>query len=122
MVMGYKKRKDFIKFITLYWGLSGVIVLIFHLMLPIRSNPLKRAYAIIAIPVVILTGIPTYGLKYFYPSTMNIETIQLVQIIVSMLSSWSAGALGYFLGYQIKRICKRFKTLGNPNVIGNHQI
>lgn len=108
MFMGYKKKRGFLKFITLFWGLSAVMGLMGQSMLPFHGNPLKRAYAIIAIPIEMLTCIPTSGFNYFYPSPMRIETRQVIQIIVSMLSSWSAGALGYLLGYLLKKIRVKF--------------
>lgn len=104
MVMGYRQTKSFVKFITLYWGISAAIGLMFYSMLPIRGNPFKRAFAVIALPVIALTSFPAYGLVYFFSSTMDTQTLQLVKFIVCTLSPWVAGALGYLMGYLIKRL------------------
>jgi len=98
IVMGYTKKKGFMKFISLYWGIGGSIGIIAVLMAPIGK------FAIIAIPIEILTIVPTYGLKYFYTASMSGNTLYLVQTIVSMISSWSAGAIGYLIGYLLKKL------------------
>jgi hypothetical protein len=89
--MGHEKQKGFMKFISLYWGIGGSICLIAGLMAPIGK------FAIIVIPIDILIFVPTFGLAYFYPVSSN--TLHLVPLVVSMISSWSAGAIGYLLGY-----------------------
>jgi len=97
IVMGYTKKKGFMKFISLYWGIGGSIGVIAVLMAPIGK------FAIIALPIEILTIVPTYGLQYFYMASTNSNTFYLVQTIVSMSSSWSAGVIGYLLGYLLKK-------------------
>ncbi|OLN28270.1 hypothetical protein [Desulfosporosinus metallidurans] len=95
IVMGYTEKKGFMKFISLYWGIGGSICLIAHLMAPIGK------FAIIALPTFILIMVPTYGLRYFYTTGTN--TLYLTPII-SMISSWSAGAIGYLIGYLLKKL------------------
>jgi hypothetical protein len=85
--MGHKKQKGFMKFISLYWGIGGLICLIAGLMAPIGK------FAIIVIPIDILIFVPTFGLAYFYP--VSSKTLFLVPLILP----WSAGAIGYLLGY-----------------------
>lgn len=97
-VMGIMKNRGFIKFISLYWGIGGTIGLIAVLMAPIGM------FVIIALPVEILTIVPANGLSYFYPANMSRNTLYLVQPIVSMISSWSASAIGYLIGYLLKKL------------------
>jgi len=98
IVMGYTKKKGFIKFISLYWGIGGSIEIIAVLMAPIGK------FAFIAIPIEILTNVPTLGLSYFYAASKISNNPYLVQTIVSMISSWSAGAIGYLIGYLLKKL------------------
>ncbi len=97
IVMGLSKNKGFIKFTSIYWGIGGAIGLIAFLMAPIGK------FAIIALPVEILTIVPTYGLNHFYPANISSDILYPVQAIVSMISSWSAGAIGYLIGYLLGR-------------------
>lgn len=96
IVMGYTNKKGFMKFISLYWGIGGSIGIIAVLMAPIHK------FALIVLPVDILILVPTYGLGYFYTISTSGNTQYLVQAIVSMISSWSACAIGYLLGSLIK--------------------
>jgi hypothetical protein len=96
IIKGYAKKKGFLRFISLYWGISGSIGLIAILMAPIGK------FALIVIPIEILTIVPTLGLKYFFTTSSNNDILYLVPI-VSMISSWSAGAIGYLLGFLIKK-------------------
>jgi hypothetical protein len=96
IVKGYTKKKGFLRFISLYWGISGSIGLIAILMAPIGK------FALIVLPIDILTIVPTLGLKYFFTTSSNNDTQYLVPL-VSMISSWSAGALGYLLGFLLKK-------------------
>lgn len=98
IVMGYTKKKGFMKFISLYWGIGGSIGLIAVLMAPIGK------FAIIVLPIDILILVPSYGLRYFYTISTSGNTFYLVQILVSMLSSWSASAIGYLIGYLLKKL------------------
>jgi len=98
IVMGYTKKKSFVKFISLYWGIGGLIGLISVLMAPIGG------FAIIVIPVEIFTIVPTLGLGYFYTVSTGGNTLYLVQILVSMISSWLVGTIGYLIGYQLKKL------------------
>ncbi|SPF42383.1 putative membrane protein [Candidatus Desulfosporosinus infrequens] len=98
MVMGYMKKKNFIKFISFYWGISGSVA---YFILPIGK------LAILAIPVMILTLAPTYGLKYF----INIGSHELFYGIMCIILSWLAGAIGYLFGYLLKKL--RVRALSN---------
>lgn len=98
IVMGFTKKKGFMKFISLYWGIGGSIGLAAVLMAPIGK------FAIIVLPIDILILVPTYGLRYFYMVSASGNTFHLVQIIVSMISSWSVGAVGYLIGYLLKKL------------------
>lgn len=97
-VMGYTKKKGFMKFISLYWGIGGSIGIIAVLMAPIHK------FAIIVLPIDLLILVPTYGLRYFYTVSTSGNTRYLVQAIVSIISSWSAGAIGYLIGYRLKKL------------------
>ncbi|MDR3601051.1 MAG: hypothetical protein P4L49_11325 [Desulfosporosinus sp.] len=101
-IMGYTKEKGFMKFVSLYWGIGGSICLTAVLMAPIGK------FAIIAIPAFLLFLVPTYGLTYFYAASSNFNN-QLV--IICLILSWSAGAIGYLLGYQLKKL--RVSTLSD---------
>lgn len=105
IVMGFTKNIGFIKFISLYWGIGGSIGLIAVSMAPIGK------FAIIALPVEILTIVPTLGLRYFYTASMNSSNLYLVQTIVSMISSWSAGAIGYLIGYLLKKLRAKYSGI-----------
>ncbi len=94
-IMGYTKKKGFMKFVSLYWGIGGSICLTAVLMAPIGK------FAIIAIPAFILFLAPTYGLTYFYAASSNSNNLL---VIICIISSWSAGAIGYLLGYQLKKL------------------
>jgi|GEM_PF-3479036 len=83
------------KFISLYWGIGGLICLI-----PVFMEPIGK-FAIIVIPTFILILVPTYVLTYYYMISSNSHYIL---IIMSITSSWSAGAFGYLLGYLLKKL------------------
>jgi hypothetical protein len=99
ILMGYTKKKSFMKFISLYWGIGGLIGLTGVLLSPIGK------WAIIVIPVDILILVPTYGLTYYFPSSYSLH------LIICITSSWSAGAIGYLLGYLLKKL--RVSTLSD---------
>lgn len=96
IVIGYKKKEGFMKFISLYWGIGGSICLIAGLIAPIGK------FAIIVLPIDILIFVPTYVLAYFFSVSSN-STPYLVPI-VSMILSWSAGTIGYLLGYILTKL------------------
>lgn len=98
IVMGYTMKKGFMKFISLYWGIGGLIGLVAVLLAPIGK------FAIIVLPIDILIKVPTYGIRYFYTVSTSSSPIYLVEIIVSMILSWSAGAIGYLIGYLLKKL------------------
>ena len=92
MVMGYMKKNSFLKFISFYWGISGLICIAAALIEPLGK------LAIIAIPVGLLNLVPTYGLKYF----INIGSHEIVFTIMCITLSWSSGAIGFLLGYLLR--------------------
>ena len=92
IVMGYTKKKGFMKFISLYWGIGGSICLIALIMVPIGK------LAILAIPAFILILVPTYSLSFYHLPTNS----HYLPAIMSITSSWSAGAIGYLFGYLLK--------------------
>ncbi|HZW82809.1 MAG TPA: hypothetical protein VFF14_05190 [Candidatus Deferrimicrobium sp.] len=96
-VIGYKKEKGFLIFISLYWGIGGLISLIAIAMAPIGK------FAIIVIPIDMIILVPTFALTYFY--SYSSDTLYLVTI-VSIIVSWSAGMIGYFLGYSLEKAKK----------------
>ena len=93
MVMGYLKAKSFIKFISLYWGINGLVYVLSIFLAPIGK------LAILVIPIVILTLAPTYGLGYF----VHLGTHGYLFEIKCITLSWSSGAIGYSLGYLLKK-------------------
>jgi len=100
MVMGYMKKNGFIKFISFYWGISGLIVIIAKLMAPIGG------FAIILIPVWLIIFVPTYGLEYFMHPVGSPE---LLYGVICLTLSWSSGAIGYLLGRLLRKL--RVNTL-----------
>lgn len=92
MVMGYMKKTSFIKFISFYWGITGLIWLTATLMEPIGK------WVIIVIPVLLVNLFPTYGLKYFADSH------QLLYAILRVTLPWLSGTIGYLLVYLLKKI------------------
>ena len=103
MAMGYMKRKSFMKFISFYWGISGLIFAIGF----IASRNWSGVFPILAIPVTILSLAPTYGLKYF----INVGSHQLLSAIMCITVSWSSGVIGYLLGYLLNKL--RVSTVWN---------
>lgn len=95
MVMGYKKKNGFIKFISFYWGISGLIVMIAKLMAPIGG------FAIILIPVWLIIFVPTYGLEYFMHPVGSPE---LHYGLICLTLSWSSGVIGYLLGSLLRKL------------------
>jgi len=93
IVMGYMKKKSFVKFISFYWGISGLIFLTAGLMAPIGK------FAILVFPVAILTLAPTYGIGYFIPNSYS-----HLLLILAIPLSWSAGAIGFLLGYLLRKL------------------
>jgi len=102
MVMGYmRENNSFIKFISFYWGISGLIFLFANIMSPIGK------FAIIVIPVWLINSVPIYGLGYF----MQIGSHKILFGIAEVTSPWLAGAIGYVLGYLLKKLM--ISTLSN---------
>lgn len=91
MVMGNIERKNFIKFISIYWGVSGLI----YAVGLIASRNGLGSLSIISIPIVILNLFPTYGLEYF----INSGSHALLTALINITISWLTGVLGYLFGY-----------------------
>jgi len=89
VVMGYKREKGFIKFVFIYWGLTGLISTTSVLMAPIGK------WAIIVIPVEMLNFAPTYGLDYF----THVNTLQPLYGIIHVIPSWASGTIGFLVGW-----------------------
>ena len=110
MVIGYKKKRSFIKFISFYWGISGLSFVLVHIVSRIGLGMLQ----IIFIPVTILTLTPTYGLGYFIHVGGN-QVVHLGRIgqinphdfifaLLCIILSWSLTAIGYLLGYLLNKL------------------
>jgi hypothetical protein len=103
--MGYTKKKSFIKSISLYWGIGCSLYLIGEWAGSTKSFSLLKT---LMLPFYILFLTPTYGLGYYYkdisflyqPSIIFPYQYALSSILISLLS----GALGYLLGYLLKKI------------------
>jgi len=99
IVIGYIKKKSFIKFLSLYWGIGGLLYLIGQWVSTTRFTVLK----LLILPVHILYITPTYGLGYYYSNISFLYqhdiTFPHEYAITSIILSWSAGAIGYLLGY-----------------------
>jgi len=93
VVMGYKREKGFIKFVFIYWGLTGLISITSVLMAPIGK------WAIIVIPVDMLNFAPTYGLDYF----THVNAFQPLYGLIHVIPSWAIGMIGFLLGYLLKK-------------------
>ncbi|MDR3543510.1 MAG: hypothetical protein P4L69_21520 [Desulfosporosinus sp.] len=94
MVMGYMKRKSFMKFTSFYWGISGAIYLLAFFMSPMGK------LAILVIPVLILSLAPTYGLKYF----VHVGSHELLYGVMCITLSWSSSIIEYLLGCLLKKL------------------
>jgi len=94
VVMGYKREKGFIKFVSLYWGLTGLISITSKLMAPIGK------WAIIVIPIEALNFAPTYGLDYF----THVNVFQPLYGLIHVVPPWASGTTGFLLGYLLKKI------------------
>jgi len=99
VVIGYLKRKSFIKFLLLFWGIGGLLCLIGQWVSTTRFTVLK----LLILPVYILFITPTYGLGYYYSNI----TFPHQYTITSLIVSWSAGAIGYLLGHLLKTLTNR---------------
>ena len=97
IIMGYMKKESFMKFLFIYWGIGGLICL----MGIMASTTRLSVLSLLTIPVNILFLTPTYGLGYYY---RDISFLPHQYFIVSIVSSWSSGAIGYLLGYSTKII------------------
>ena len=95
--MGYKKKIHFMKFITFYWGIGSLIYLIGQWVSTTRFSVLN----LLMIPFHLLFEIPTYGLRYYYGDI----------ILLNIMLSWSAGALGFLLGYLLNEL--RVRMMAN---------
>ena len=95
--MGYKKKMHFTKFITFYWGIGGFIYLIGQCVSTTRFSVLN----LLMIPFHLLFEIPTYGLRYYYGDI----------IFLNLILSWSAGAIGFLLGYLLNEL--RYRMMPN---------
>ena len=94
VVMGYKREEGFIKFVSIYWALTGLMSITSALMAPIGK------WAIIVIPVEMLNFAPTYGLDYF----THVNVFQTLYGIIHVIPSWLSGLIGFLLGYLLKKI------------------
>jgi len=92
LVMGYLKAKGFVQFISLYWGISSLVYVLSVFLAPIGK------FAILAIPVFIITLAPTYGLGYF----VHLGTHRYLYEVLCITLSWLSGAIGYSVGYLLK--------------------
>ena len=102
IVMGYMKTKSFMKFLSIYWGIGGLICLMGIRVSTTRLSEL----ALLTIPVNILFLTPTYGLGYY----LNVGSSYLSAVMCITLS-WSSGAIGFLLGYVLKKL--RVSTVSN---------
>ena len=93
-IVGYNRKKSFIKFVSFYWGLTGLISLTALLMEPIGK------WAIIVIPVWLVNLVPTYGLEYF----LHVGTHKILFAILCATLPWLSGTIGFLLGYLLKKI------------------
>jgi len=96
--MGYTQKNSFMKVVSLYWGIGCLLYLIGELADSTTSFSLLK---VLMLPFYILFLTPTYGLGYYYGN------ISLLNII----SSWSAGAIGFLIGYLLNEL--RVSTLPN---------
>ncbi|MDR3586164.1 MAG: hypothetical protein P4L59_12685 [Desulfosporosinus sp.] len=95
---GIYEEKEIYQIYIILLGISGSIA---YFILPIGK------LAILAIPVMILTLAPTYGLKYF----INTGSHEAFYGVMCIILSWLAGAIGYLLGYLLKKL--RVRVLSN---------
>jgi len=63
--LGYLRKKNFIKFISVFWGVVGLFGLMGYI-LPSKIATATRL-VVLAIPGIALIYAPTYGLGYFVP-------------------------------------------------------
>ena len=96
LISGYMRKKHFIKFISVFWGVVGLFGLMGYI-LPSKIATATRL-AVLAVPGIALIYGPTYGLGYFLP--LNPE---LPFVLYCLILLWSSGAIGYLLGYQFKK-------------------
>jgi len=110
IVIGYIKKKSFIKFLSLFWGIGSLLYLIGQWVLTTRFTVLK----LLSLPVHILYITPTYGLGYYYSNISFLYqrdiTFPHQYAITSIILSWSAGAIGYLFGYLLKKLRVRGLT------------
>ena len=92
--MGYTKKKTFMKVVSLYWGIGCLLYIIGEWAGSTKNLSLLKG---LMSPLYIHFLTPTYGLGYYYGN------ISFLNIIVS----WSSGALGFLLGYSLKKLSVR---------------
>ena len=92
--MGYTQKKSFMNVVSLYWGIGCLLYIIGEWAGSTTNLSLLKA---LMSPLYILFLTPTYGLGYYYGN------ISFLNIIVS----WSSGALGFLLGYSLKKLSIR---------------
>jgi len=103
--MGYTKKKNFIKSISLYWGIGCLLFLMGEWADSTTSFTLLKS---LMLPFYILFLTPTYGLGYYYTDISflyqpdNIFPFQyaLTNMILSLLS----GATGFLIGYLLRKL------------------
>ena len=95
LILGYLRKKNFIKFISVFWGVGGSHGMM-GLILP--SRIVERLEVLGLFGVIIIYG-PIYGLGYFIP--LNPE---LPFFVYCLILSWSSGALGYLLGALLSKL------------------
>ncbi len=96
IITGYKRKKGYVKFISVYWGIGCLTGITAVLMAPIGK------LAALVIPIEVLTLVLAYGLNYWYALGVNSNNHYLLQIVTSAFLPWAAGAVGYLIGYLVR--------------------
>lgn len=97
LILGYMRKKNFIKFISVFSAVVGLFGLMGYLLPSKIATATKLA--MLAIPGIALIYGPTYGLGYFVP--LNPE---LPFALYCLILLWSSGAVGYLLGIQLSNL------------------
>ncbi len=105
LILGYMRRKDFLKFISLYWSILGFLGMVGYIL----PSSLVEILRVVALPAVLLIFAPTYGLRYFIP----LLNPQLLFALLCLVLSWSSGAIGYLLGTLLSKLVLRVSTKAN---------
>lgn len=88
---GYMRKRVFITFLTLYWGVGAVCLAAEHY---VESS-------LLFIPAVLIFAGPLYGLRYFEEGTSDLSLIFINIAIV-----YGTGVFGFLLGYTINSAVK----------------